>query len=281
MARKQATTAVRYERVEAGEQARVGAEVITEAPVSLTVNGVAWLSFMCTPVDLEALAVGFLFNEGVISRREEVAAVEVCARGDNVDVLLDRPVCRPPSWRRTSGCVGGFTAVEPAAGDAAPAEPGDLAAQALRSDPLRLEAGAVHRLLGALFGGQNLYAQTGGVHSSALADGDRIVVAAEDIGRHNTLDKLAGRCLLDGLAPARRVLLTTGRVSSDMLQKAARLRAPVVVSRSSPTSLSIELADRWGITLVGYVRRDGFNVYTHAERIVPDRPGATRLAAAG
>lgn len=265
---KGATTAVRCERHEAGASASVGAQVITEAPVALTVNGVAWLSFMCTPVDLEALAVGFLFNEGVISRREEVRGVEVCARGDNVDVLLDRAVERPPAWRRTSGCAGGVTAVE-AAGDA-PAAPGTAVPQAaLRADGTVVTRGAVHRLLAQLLDGQDLYARTGGVHSSALADGERVVVAAEDLGRHNTLDKIAGRCLLEGLAPVREVLLTTGRISSDMLQKAGRIGAPVVVSCSSPTSLSVELAERWGITLVGYARRDRFSVYTHPHRIVP------------
>lgn len=268
-----ATTRRRFERVESGARSAVDADVIAEVPISLTVNGVVWLSFLCTPTDLEALAIGFLYNEGVIARREEVTQVEVCGRGESVDVMLDRVVARPPSWRRTSGCVGGGTSVEEEAGASAmPAAHGDADGYpALRAAPdFTLTHDAVQRLFADLLGAQHLYASTGGVHSSALADGERIVIAAEDIGRHNTLDKIAGRCLLDGIAPRRRVLLTTGRVSSDMMQKAARIGAPVVVSRSSPTSLALALAERWGMTVVGYARRDRFNVYTHARRIVPE-----------
>src|SRR5512134_503626 len=88
------------------------AETIVETPVSLTVNGQVWLSFMCTPVNLEALAVGFMFNEGIIESMEEVADARVCEHGDNVDVWLNHPAEQPTSWRRTSGCTGGLTAVD-------------------------------------------------------------------------------------------------------------------------------------------------------------------------
>ncbi len=127
-------------------------------------------------------------------------------------------------------------------------------------------------LIQLVFEAQDLYRQSGGVHTSALSDGQRLLVVAEDIGRHNTLDKIAGRCLLEDIRPERRILLTTGRVSSEMLQKTARLGADVVISRTSPSSLAIDLADRWGITLIGYARRDRFNVYTHPHRILSSPP---------
>jgi FdhD protein len=94
-------------------------------------------------------------------------------------------------------------------------------------------------------------------------------VTAEDIGRHNTLDKIAGRCLLENLQFKRRILLTTGRISSEMLQKAARLQAAFVISRTSPSSLSISLAETYGITLIGYARRSRFTIYTHFARVLP------------
>ena len=93
---------------------------------------------------------------------------------------------------------------------------------------------------------------------------------AEDVGRHNTLDKLFGRCLVEGIATEGRVLLTTGRISAEMLTKAMRMRAPIVVSRSSPTTLSVGLAEAWNITLVGYARRDSLNVYTGLPRVLDD-----------
>src|SRR5512141_2597982 len=104
--------AIHYERYEFNKWESFDAETIVETPVSLTINGSAWLSFMCTPVDLEALAVGFLYDEGVISQIDEVADVRVCEHGDNVDVWLNRTVGQPTSWRRTSGCTGGVTAVD-------------------------------------------------------------------------------------------------------------------------------------------------------------------------
>jgi FdhD protein len=249
---------VSYRRYEGGSQRRIEAEVIAEAAVTLTVNGEEWLSFLCTPRDLEAFAVGFLYNEGVISTRAEVGSVEVCGRGDMVDVWLTHAAERPVQWGRTSGCTGGVTA-------SAAAEP--AAAYVIDDGGLVLRPDEVTGLIVRLFESQDLHRSAGGVHTSALADGDRIVVCVEDIGRHNTFDKIVGRCLLEGIAVRRRVLVTTGRVSSEMAQKAARFGAAMVISRTSPTSLSVALAERWGITLIGYARPDRFDVYAHGERI--------------
>ena len=244
------------------EASEMGA--IVEAPVSLTVNGVVWLTFMCTPTDLEALAAGFLFNEGVIAARQEIADIRVCEQGDNVDVWLDHAVQKPAEWRRTSGCTGGVTAADTP-------EPAPVPLNGFLLPPQR-----IHDLIGRLFESQDLYRQVGGVHTSALSDGVEIRVVAEDIGRHNSVDKLAGLCLLNGIRLSQKILLTTGRISSEMLQKAARLGAQVVVSRTSPSSLSIEMAERLGVTLIGYARRDRFTVYTHSERLMAEavREGA-------
>ena len=118
-----------------------------------------------------------------------------------------------------------------------------------------------------LFDAQSLYRETGGVHTSGLCDGEKIVISAEDIGRHNTLDKIAGLCLMKNVWPETRILITTGRISSEMLQKAARMQAPILISRTSPSSLSIEMAERYGITLIGYARKHRFNVYSNKQRI--------------
>jgi FdhD protein len=248
---------IRYERYEFSKWEPHNAETIVETPVSLTINGAAWLTFMCTPVDLEALAVGFLFDEGVIDRMEQVADVRICEHGDNVDVWLDRSVEQPASWRRTSGCTGGVTAVDL------------LAKPDIFFDPLqpKVEPEAVGHLVEMLFESQELYRETGGVHTSALSDGEKVLLSAEDIGRHNTLDKIAGLCLMRNVWPTTRILITTGRISSEMLQKAARMQAPILISRTSPSSLSIEMAERYGITLIGYARRQRFNVYSNAQRV--------------
>jgi len=227
----------------------------TEAPVSLTVNGEVWLTFMCTPSQLEALAIGFLFNEGIIQDFSEVADTRICEH-DNVDVWLHHAAKKPAKWTRTSGCTGGMTSVEPRA------EPG-LARHKIN---VMLGPKQIPLLLKLLDEHQTLYRQSGGLHTSVLTDGKVSLASAEDIGRHNTLDKIAGTMLMKGSKPKKGLLLTTGRISSEMMQKAIKLGAAVVISRTSPSSMSVELAEEQGITLIGYAKRHRFNVYTHPER---------------
>ena len=248
---------IQYERYEFKKWEHFDAETIVEMPVSLTVNGKVWLTFMCTPVDVEALAVGFLYNEGIIESMEDVVDVRVCEHGDNVDVWLSHDAEQPTSWRKTSGCTGGVTAV-------------DLLAKpdvSFDGNRLEVQPETIGQIVEMLFEAQSLYRETGGVHTSALSDGEKIVVSAEDIGRHNTLDKIAGLCLMQNIVPEKRILITTGRISSEMLQKAARMDVPILISRTSPSSLSIEMAERYGITLIGYARKHRFNVYSNAQRI--------------
>jgi FdhD protein len=248
---------IQFEQYEFKKWEHHNAETIVEMPVSLTVNGEVWMSFMCTPVDLEALAVGFLYNEGIIESMDEVADVRVCEHGDNVDVWLNHGAEQPTNWRRTSGCTGGVTAV-------------DLLAKpnvSFAMNRLEVQPDAIGELVEMLFESQSLYRETGGVHTSALSDGEKMVISAEDIGRHNTLDKIAGLCLMKNIFPKTRILITTGRISSEMLQKAARLSVPILISRTSPSSLSIEMAERYGITLIGYARKHRFNVYSNGQRV--------------
>lgn len=249
--------AIHYEKYEFKKWESLDAETIVETPVSLTVNGEVWLTFMCTPVNLEPMAVGFLYNEGILETASEVVDVRVCEHGDNVDVWLDHSVEQPTSWRRTSGCTGGVTAVDALA----------RVDVSFDGDQPQVSPEAIGRLVEQLFESQALYRETGGVHTSALSDGEKIVISAEDIGRHNTLDKIAGLCLMNRIWPETRILITTGRISSEMLQKAARIHAPILISRTSPSSLSIDMAERYGITLIGYARKHRFNVYTNAQRV--------------
>jgi FdhD protein len=246
------TNPVRYS---AGKWETMEAGVIAEMPVNLTVNGQVWLTFLCTPTELEALAVGFLFNEGVIKSKEQIELVKVCSSGDNVDVWLKSIVEQPQQWWRTTGCNGASTSVAL-----------DQVHPELKYG-LLLTPQMVRALIKTLAEAQVLYREVGGIHTSILSDGERLVVSAEDIGGYNSLDKIAGRCLLENIELVPKILVTTGRISSDMIQKAARIGAAVVISRISASSLSVSLADKWGITLIGYARHDQFIVYTHPERI--------------
>jgi FdhD protein len=233
----------------------VESHLIAEAPVGLTVNGDSWLTFLCTPVLLEALALGFLYNEGAIANLEEVAQVRACDDQTNVDVWLTHAAQKPAHWLRASGCTGGATSAE---------------ALRVRTSLIARSQFLPQVILAGmeeLYHVEGLYQEYRGLHASALYGGEGIRFHAADIGRHNTLDKLTGQWLQQGGAVPP-LLLTTGRISAEMMGKSARLGVEVVVSRTTPTRLAVELASALQVTLVGYARRDQFIVYTHPDRIL-------------
>jgi FdhD protein len=233
--------------------------IISERPVTLMVNNEFWLIFMCTPVDLEALGVGFLFNENIIQSVENIASVRVCSGGEIIDVWLNMPVKKPEKWILTSGCSGGETSIQEKR-----FVPGFINHQNI----FMLGPNQIERLMDKLLKSQVMYRKSGGVHTSILCDGDEVIFTAEDIGRHNTLDKLSGKCLLEQVVPDKPIILSTGRISSEMILKASRIGTAIIISRTSPTSLSIQMAEELSITLIGYARHDQFAIYTHPERIL-------------
>jgi FdhD protein len=231
-------------------------EVIEEGFVSIFVNGAELATIMSTPREQDRLALGFLCNEGLIDSLDDVRAVHICPSGVCVDVWLKRPdFVQPGRMILTSGCGGGVTfddltkTVEPL------------------NTNLRLAPQRIVELLIEMQQHGTLYARSRGVHTSALSDGEKLIVLAEDVGRHNTIDKLRGACLIEGIDPRGLLLLATGRISSEMINKAAKMGCPIVASRTSPTSMSVQLAREWNITLCGYVRRDSMRVYSHPERL--------------
>ncbi len=230
--------------------------VIEEALLDIYVNGQELATVMCSPLDQEALALGFLYTEGVIDALDEVALVQANTPRTVVDVLLTRPDFEPP--RRmvlTSGCGGGVTMQHIA--DSYPP---------LCSD-FRAPPEVILKRMRDLQGAARLYNAVRGVHTAVLADEDQLLLAAEDVGRHNAVDKIAGLALQGGIDTRDRLLLTSGRISSEMLSKARRMDIPLVASRTAPTSTAIRLAEAWQLCVVGYVRRGGLRVYTHAWRL--------------
>lgn len=191
--------------------------------ITLTINAEHWLEFLCNPEYIEALAVGFLYNEGLIGSISGITQLRVYSAGDNVYVRTAYSIEKPIRWRRTSGCTGGMTAVgydlEPRDTDF-PSPPHDLPEHI---DDVTLAISQINKLIFGLFRAQRLHRLSGGVHASALNDGRKLLLSCEDIGRHNLVDKLAGRVLLENIAEPRRVILTIGRISSKMLQNAWRI----------------------------------------------------------
>ncbi len=229
--------------------------IVAEASILLSVNGEEWFNFLCTPMDLEALAAGFLFTSQIIKNPGEISSLEVCANGNGVDVWLTHQAERPSIWQRNSGCSGGVS------------KP-DIELNPLPdSEKFILSPLDINQVLSTFYKSQELYQSSGGVHTSALFSGTELMIKAEDIGRHNTMDKIAGRLLNIQKSVPNPILVTTGRISLEMMQKAAMIRACFVISRTSPTSASVDLADQLGITLIGYAEKDRFKIYTHPEQI--------------
>ena len=224
-----------------------------ETELTISVNGKELVTVLCTATKLNCLVLGFLYAEGIISGTGDVTTMRVCDEESLAEVKLSKAEFELPALRRlTSGCGGGAAFV--------------TSGQKVESD-LKVTPGELLTLMQKFQKQMELYRICGGVHSSALADRDHLLVVAEDIGRHNTLDKIQGECLLRRLSTRDGVLLTTGRVSSEMLLKAATMQVPVVVSRSSPTDRAISLAVDLGIALVGYARGSRLTVYSHPERL--------------
>ncbi len=248
-----------------GDWESVEAEVIEEALVSLHLNGRELATIMCTPRDQLPLALGFLKNEALIQSLDEVTLTHVSRDGCCVDVWLSHPVDFPRRRIVTTGCGGGVTFDDPS--------------QSLPpvTEDLRLTPAELVLQLSELHQPGSLHARTRGVHAAGLSNGKRLLASVEDVGRHNTIDKLLGICLLEGIETRGRALLATGRVSSEMLRKGTRMGCPIIASRNSPTSLSVAMAEAWNVTLVGYVRRDSLRVYAHPERLGAIRTGEVGL----
>jgi FdhD protein len=224
-----------------------------EREVTVYVNLRELVTILCTPTKLNFLVLGFLYSEGIISGMGDVVMMRVCDDDMMADVRLSDPEYELPTRRTlTSGCGGGAT----------------FTTEAHRVDSdLVVTPTEVLSLMKQLQERMELYRFSGGVHASALADTGSLLAVAEVIGRHNTLDKIQGECLLRGLSTKDELLLSTGRISSEMLLKAARMQIPVVVSRHSPTASSVSLAGDLGIALVGHARGNRLLVYSHPERL--------------
>jgi FdhD protein len=186
-----------------------------------------------------------------------VAILHISEGGCCVDVWLNRPFERPERTIITSGCGGGVTFTDP-----------EVGVEPLHSE-FTLEPEMLRRAFQKLQSPHSLYARSRGVHAAGLLnpETEELIAIVEDVGRHNTIDKLTGCCLKHSIETRDRVLLVTGRISSEMMRKTATMGCPIVASRTSPTSLSVEMARAWNITLVGYVRQGSMRIYSHPERL--------------
>ena len=276
-ARRAATTSVRVCAVDGDTVRERPDKVVTEEPMEIRLHGPgqepdALAVTMRTPGNDFELAVGFCLTEGLLGNADELDTVAYCLAGQGeqeynvVTVKLRRPVDRRGHERAfvaNASCgLCGKTTLDDVEQHCSPVAPGPTVGRSVVAAlPARLRAA------------QSVFDATGGLHAAArfTADGE-LVAVREDVGRHNALDKLVGHALLERQLPLRDdVLMVSGRVSFEIVQKAAMAGIPVVCAVSAPSSLAIDAARRLGQTLVGFVRGDSANVYTHPERLDLER----------
>ncbi len=226
-------------------RAEVPLDAVEETPVWLEINGAPVVTWMCTPDQLDELVVGWLFGEGYIDGMSDIQRMRPCTRelGFWVDIDPERVAAVELSGRRrvlASGC-GSVTQFL-----------GSLAAVSRRSGATpELDTPRLRGLFKTMFGRASRYKETGGVHAAALTDGESLLYHAEDIGRHNAVDKVVGAAVQDGKRPDDLVLLVTGRISGELAYKAARANIAVVATPSVPSTVAVEIARASGMTLIG------------------------------
>lgn len=247
-------------RITDGREERTGDVVVDEAPFTLYLNGKELVTLVCLPRDLEELAVGFLYTEGLLRRKRDLHGLEVDRAQGVIRVTATPSEAEQGFLRRyVTSCCGRGRAAFYFVNDARNLEP-------VRA-PLEIDPSTAGALMADLEEGARTFHLTGGVHAAALAALDGIIYLYEDVGRHNAVDKVCGRAFLEELSTGDKLLLLSGRVTAEMVVKAARLGVPVLVSRAAPTNLALELAGTLGLTVVGFARGKRMNVYTYPVRV--------------
>ncbi len=248
------------------EQGRSQSEdaVVREFPLTIILNNQELVTLLCSPTDLKYLAIGFLTSEGLLKSKDEIKKIIVDDRRGvvRVETKEGKDLANELLFKRliTSGCGRGASFYS-----AADAQ-GRLKVESQTS----ISAPKVFALIKEFQHRSQLYRTTGGVHSAALCDTEGILVFSEDIGRHNAIDKIFGECIFRDIPTDDRMIITSGRISSEILLKIAKRNIPILISKSAPTNLGLRLANDLGVTLIGFVRGQRMNVYTNGWRIPTD-----------
>jgi len=249
------------------EQGMSQDEDITTIEFALTIilNNQELVTLLCSPADLKYLAIGFLVSEGLLKSKDEIKKIAVDdQRGVvRVETEEDKGLASQLLSRRliTSGGGRGASFYSDA----------DAKNQAKVESQIVISAPQVFALVNQFQHRSQVYKTTGGVHSAALCDTKSILLFSEDICRHNAIDKIFGECILTDLPTEGRLIITSGRISSEILLKIAKRNIPILISKSAPTNLGVKLAADLGITLIGFARGKRMNVYTDSWRVMTEK----------
>ncbi|WP_405083738.1 formate dehydrogenase accessory sulfurtransferase FdhD [Priestia megaterium] len=239
-------------------------KIVTEFPVTVKINEEEFVTMVCSPQYIEDMVIGYLASEGVIRAYTDIKNIWVQEKEGYVHVTIDKlnPYFQNLQNKRyITSCCGasrqGFVFINDA-----------LTAKKMNGISVELSIKDCFQLMNKLQQSAATFQETGGVHNAAICDKNDFMLSRMDIGRHNALDKLYGYCLKHHISIRDKVVVFSGRISSEILLKVAKIGCEVVLSKSAPTELALNLAEELGITTVGFIRNDSLNIYTCPERIL-------------
>lgn len=225
-----------------------------ESKIKIFINNKEVISLSATPIQIKELIVGFLLTENIIKGSWCPEEIEIIEKGGEIEVRLKTEGTLDLTGKTlTSGCMASVSFMK------------ELPDK--YEDSFKIDLNNLFFLFKEFQKKSELYKSTGCIHYAGLADSEKIIFLGEDVGRHNAVDKVIGHALLNGIPLKNKILLVSGRLSSEMVLKAGRWKIPIIVSRSAPTSLAIELAEKMGLTVIGFLRGNRCNIYTHSQRI--------------
>jgi len=236
--------------------------VVHEGPLTLFLNHVELATIVCSPSGYEELGVGFLLSEGLVQKPSDILDISCREEDGLLWIETTSPVPQTSNFlrRHMGSCCGKSRAGLYFINDARQLKPIESNAQ--------FSANHLLNIINILEDKSATFQLTGAVHSAALADSSGLLCMYEDIGRHNAVDKVLGHAFRNNISTDDKCLLLSGRIASEILIKAARANIPLVLSRSAPTGLTIDLAEDMNITVVGFARGQRFSIYSHPEKVV-------------
>ncbi|MBE0478608.1 formate dehydrogenase accessory sulfurtransferase FdhD [Candidatus Aerophobetes bacterium] len=253
---------VEITRLTGKKRVKLEDKVIRETPLTIFIGSQEVGTLLCTPCKVDYLAVGFLFTQGILQNAETIKDIYFHPERNFIQIQLDG------SQEKLRSAIPSKNLFLSSCGACSSYLPEYWQNLGKINSPFTMKKDTLFEAMKDFEEKSNLFKITGGNHSSGLFDREKIEVFAEDIGRHNAVDKVIGECILKKIKTKDKALFLSGRVSWEILVKAFRALIPVVISPSAPTNLGIHLADTLNVTLVGFLRKERMNIYTHPWRIV-------------
>ncbi|WP_163655114.1 formate dehydrogenase accessory sulfurtransferase FdhD [Listeria sp. PSOL-1] len=239
------------------------ASVAAEYPLTIFMNQKELITIVCTPDHLEDLIIGFLISEGVVSTPSDIEKIEIIEATGHAYVtakFINQFNTKHRTKRYITSCCGKSRENFYFQADATLVQPSPLG-------KLQIKPDSIFNLMEQFEKESCTFHETGGVHNAGLCDASQIICSRMDIGRHNALDKIYGQCLQEKLTVADKIIIFSGRISSEILVKTAKIGVSMILSRSAPTELAIKMAEELNLTTVGFIRDESMNIYTGSERI--------------